>query len=299
MLIQPSNGLRKEDNIMKILWISLGLLAFLLFNSFYIVDEREQALVFQFKKVVAVRQDAGLYLKIPFVETITYYDKRILNFDAQDIEVPDLEQKQLTVNAYAKYRITNPLKFYQEVTDERGASFRLDKIFEARLRDAISSVLLSTLLTEKRADIMQKIKVALQEKTRDFGIEIWDVRIVRADLPKENSDAIYKRMRAEREKEAREFRAKGAEEAQRITSLADKERRVLLAEAQKESEIIRGRGEAKATKIFADAFGKDEDFYSFYRSMNAYKNTLRQDDTTMVLSPDSDFLKFFDSLGGE
>ncbi|MDB2415268.1 protease modulator HflC [Rickettsiales bacterium] len=281
---------------------------FLLLNSVFIVKQTEQAIVLEFgkpvqfkdgDKVVSYINSPGLKFKVPFIQDVVFFDNRVLNFRAADKEILDVEQKTLTVNAFAKYKITDPLKFYETVTDERGIDRGLDKIFEASLRDNIGSIPLKKLLTEVRKDVMVSLKEDVRKKAESFGIKVFDVRIVRADLPKENSDAIFKRMYSDRDKEARESRAQGKEEAKIIVATAQKESTVIRANASRDSNIIRGDGEAKATKIFADAFNRDPDFYSFYRSMQAYKQTMKDSEKTrVILSPDSDFMRYFGSITG-
>ncbi|MEZ5691266.1 MAG: protease modulator HflC [Rickettsiales bacterium] len=284
------------------------LAAFLVFNSAFVVSQINQALVLQFGKPIRVVKDPGLAFKIPFIQNVEYFDKRLLDFDADSNEVIAADQKRLIVDAFVRYRITDPLRFKQTVGNEATMRSRLDSILESSLRQVLGSVPLSDVLSEKRAEIMSDIKdlVNLQatgEKVAGgvdnineggFGIEIVDVRIKRSDLPPANSNGIYKRMQTEREREAKEFRAKGAEDAQKIRSQADKERTIILAEAKKKSEIVRGEGDGKATKIFADSFGRDKDFFQFYRSMQAYKKTLNRDNTTMIMSPESEFLRFME-----
>lgn len=274
-------------------------------NSFFVVPQTQQAIVLEFGKPVKFTENdkevgfidaPGLKFKIPFIQEVNYFDNRILNFEATDKEVLDLERKTLTVNAFAKYKIVDPLRFYEKVTDIRGINNNLDKIFEASLRDAIGSIPLSKLLTEARKDVMGQINSDVSRKARDFGIEVFDVRIVRADLPTENSNAIYKRMYAERNKEAREYRAQGEEEARVLKSKADKQVTVILAEAERQAQILKGQGEAKAIQTFGSAFGKDKSFYQFYRTMQAYRNGIKGENTKMVLSPDSDFLKYLNQI---
>jgi membrane protease subunit HflC len=291
----------------RIIWVVFGVVGLLvLLNSFFVITQTQQAIVLEFGKPVKFKDGdktvnfintPGLKLKVPFIQDVKYFDTRILNFEATDKEVLDLEKKTLTVNAFAKYKIVDPLRFYEKVTDIRGISNNLDKIFEASLRDAIGSIPLSKLLTEARKDVMGQIKGDVSRKARDFGIEVFDVRIVRADLPTENSNAIYKRMYAERNKEAREYRAQGEEEARILRSKADKEVTVILADSGREAQIIKGQGDATAIKTFGAAFSKDREFYQFYRTMQAYRNSIKGENTKMVLSPDSDFLKYFDTVG--
>lgn len=286
--------------------VSIGL--FVLLNSVFVVNQTEQALVLEFGKPVRVVKEAGLNFKTPFFQNVEYFDNRLLDFDAQSSEVIVAAQKRLIVDAFVRYRITDPLRFKQAVGNEANMRSRLNTILESSLRKVLGGVPLSAILSEKRSEIMADIRdmVNLQamgmkvEGGADnitkggFGIEVVDVRIKRADLPPANSEGIYKRMQTEREREAKEFRAKGSEEAQKIRSQADKERTIMIAEAKKKSEITRGEGDGTATKIFADSFGKDQDFFQFYRSMQAYKKTLNQKDTTMVMSPDNEFLKFME-----
>ncbi|PIR38742.1 MAG: HflC protein [Alphaproteobacteria bacterium CG11_big_fil_rev_8_21_14_0_20_39_49] len=279
----------------------------LLLNSFFIVNQTEQVIVLQFGKPVEFSDggekvsyinNPGLKFKIPFIQQVVRFDKRVLYFEAADKEILDSENKTLTVSAFAKYKITDPLTFYEKVTDLRGINSKLDKIFESSLRDAIGKAPLQTLLTDNRKGIMKEINDSVVEKSLAFGIQVTDVRIVRADLPKENSDAIFQRMYTDRNKEAREYRAQGQEEAQKIVSKAEKLATIIIAEAERDSQIIRGEGDAKATKIFADAFNRDSEFFSFYRSMQAYKGSINKDSTSMVLSPDSEFLGYFGDING-
>jgi membrane protease subunit HflC len=264
----------------------------ILSNSIFIVDQTKQALVFQFGEVVRSESNPGMHIKVPFMQDVVYFDKRILNLAAEEKEVIAKDQKRLIVNAFGKYRITDPLKFYQTVRDENGIKSRLNSVLDSSLRQIIGEVPLSTLLTDQRAVLMKRIQQLVNNQAAGFGTTVIDVRIMRADLPKENSESIFKRMQTDREKEAKEFRAEGSEEAQRIKSRADRESKVILAEAQKKAQIVRGEGDAIANKIFASSFNKDPEFFAFYRSMQAYKNSLNSKDTTLILSPNSEFLKF-------
>lgn len=285
---------------MKILLSIIGVAVILLLGSVFTVKEVEQALVLRFGEPVAVVKEPGLHFKRPFLfETIRKFDDRILDLNADPKELIASDQKRLIVDAFAKYRIVDPLKFYQTVRDEHGIRTRLNSILDSRLREVLGGVPLSTLLTGERAVIMEKIQKNVNSESIDFGVDVVDVRIMRADLPEKNSQAIFQRMQTEREREAKEFRAQGAEEAQRITSRADKDRTVILAEARKKAQILKGEGDAEATRIFAEAFGKDVDFFSFYRSLQAYNGTLDKENTSMVLSPDSEFLKYFNAAEGE
>ena len=283
--------------ISKFLLPILGLAGFVAYLSFFTVKEINQAIVLQFgdpKKVISV---PGLQVKIPFIQNVVFIDRRILSLDPQPEEVIASDQKRLIVDAYARFKIVDPLKFYISVGDERVARSRLATIINSRLRSVLGTQSLATLLSEDRAKQMAIIQEGVNNEAKKFGITIIDVRIKRADLPQANSEAIYKRMQTEREREAKEFRARGAEMAVTITSTADKEVTVLLANAKKQSEIMKGEGDGQRNKIFANAFGIDPEFFSFYRAMQAYETALIGGDTSLILSPDSDFFKFFGSTG--
>jgi len=272
----------------------IGLTAYL---SLFTVKEINQAIVLQFGDPKRVIAEPGLKFKMPFVQNVVFIDRRILSLDPAPEEVIASDQKRLIVDAYARFKIVDPLKFYVSVGDERVARSRLATIINSRLRSVLGKQSLATLLSEDRAKQMAIIQDGVNAEAGKFGIEIIDVRIKRADLPQANSEAIYKRMQTEREREAKEFRARGAEMAVTITSTADKEVTVLLANAKKLSEIMKGEGDGQRNKIFANAFGKDPEFFSFYRAMQAYEKALIGGDTSLILSPDSDFFKFFGSTG--
>ena len=275
----------------------IAVAGFAVYLSLFTVKEINQAIVLQFgdpKKVIA---EPGLQVKIPFIQNVVFIDRRILSLDPAPEEVIASDQKRLIVDAYARFKIVDPLKFYISVGDERVARSRLATIINSRLRSVLGKQSLATLLSEDRAKQMAIIQDGVNAEAEKFGIEIIDVRIKRADLPQANSEAIYKRMQTEREREAKEFRARGAEMAVTITSTADKEVTVLLANAKKLSEIMKGEGDGQRNKIFAEAFGKDPDFFSFYRAMQAYETALIGGETSLILSPDSDFFKFFGSTG--
>ena len=236
--------------------------------------------------------------KIPFVQNIVTLDKRILAFDAPAEEVIASDQKRLVVDSFLRFRITDPLKFYQSVGNETVARSRLAPILNSGVRKVLGQETFSTVLSGEREELMNQINEAVNAQANKLGITVVDVRIKRADLPEANSQAIFRRMQTEREREAKEFRAQGAEASQRIRSRADREKTVLLAEAERGAEILRGEGDAQAVKIFADAFGRDIEFYSFYRSMQAYREALGADQTSMVLSPDSEFFRYFGDITG-
>jgi len=274
--------------------IALVVIAYL---SFFTVKEINQAIVLQFGNPKKVITTTGLQWKIPFIQNVVFLDRRILSLDPTPEEVIASDQKRLIVDAYARFKIVDPLKFYISVGDERVARSRLTTIINSRLRSVLGKQSLATLLSEDRTKQMAIIQEGVNTEAEKFGITIIDVRIKRADLPQANSEAIYKRMQTEREREAKEFRARGAEMAVTITSTADRKVTIILANARKQSEIMKGEGDGQRNKIFAEAFGKDPDFFSFYRAMQAYETALIGGDTSLILSPDSDFFKFFGSTG--
>ncbi len=271
-------------------------LAVTAFFSIFVVKEINQAIVLQFGDPKRIILKPGLNFKIPFIQNVVFLDKRILNLDAPPEEVIASDQKRLIVDAFARFQIVDPLKFYISVGNERVARSRLSTIINSRIRSVLGTQRLQTLLSEDRTKQMALIQEGVNNEAEKFGIKIVDVRIKRADLPPANSEAIYRRMQTEREREAKEFRAKGAEMAVTITSTADKEVAVILAEANKNSEIMKGEGDGLRNKIFADAFGRDPDFFAFYRAMQAYENALIGGDTSLILSPDSEFFKFFGNI---
>ena len=238
----------------------------------------------------------GINFKIPFIQNVVFLDKRILNLDTPPEEVIASDQKRLIVDAFARFQIVDPLKFYISVGNERVARSRLSTIINSRIRSVLGTQELQTLLSKDRSKQMASIQEGVNNEAENFGIKIVDVRIKRADLPQANSDAIYKRMQTEREREAKEFRAKGAEMAAEITANADKEVTVILANAEKSSQILKGEGDGKRNKIFADAFGQDPEFFAFYRAMQAYEKALIGGETSLILSPDSEFFKFFGNI---
>ena len=269
------------------------LVGVVIFQSLFIVQEISQAIVLQFGDPKKIVTKAGLNFKLPFIQNVVYLDKRILNLDNDPEEVIAADQKRLIVDAFARFKIVDPLKFYISVGNERVARSRLSTIINSRIRGVLGTQELATLLSTDRARQMQIIHSQVNEEAKNFGINIVDVRIKRADLPPANSEAIYKRMQTEREREAKEFRAQGAEIAQKIRSTADKDVTVILAQANKKSEIMKGEGDGERNKIFANAFGRDPQFFAFYRAMQAYEKALIGGETSLVLSPDSDFFKFF------
>lgn len=283
--------LSKFSNKVKAIGAFTLLVLFL--NCVYIVEQTQQAIVLEFQAPVRIVTDAGLKFKAPW-QSVKFFDKRILNYDTPEVKTfiaGDL--KRLEVDAFVKYKITDPLKFLQSVNSERNLLTRLDNVLESSLRKVISEVPLGAMLTEKRVELMNSIRALVNTQAQAFGVEIVDVRITRADFPDKNREDIYARMRSEREREATDLRAKGQEEATVIRAKADREKTVLLADAVKQSEILRGEGDGKASKIYADAYNVDAGFYDFYRTMEAYRGAITKGDTTAILSPDSEFLEYF------
>jgi len=271
-------------------------IGFAIYLSLFVVKEINQAIVLQFGDPKKIISTPGLQVKIPLIQNVVFLDRRILSLDPAPEEVIASDQKRLIVDAFARFKITDPLKFYISVGNERVARSRLATIINSRLRSVLGTQSLATLLSEDRTKQMAIIQEGVNAEAGKFGIEIIDVRIKRADLPQANSEAIYRRMQTEREREAKEFRARGAEMAVTITSTADKEVTVILANAKKRSEIMKGEGDGRRNKIFADAFGKDPEFFAFYRAMQAYETALIGGDTSLILSPDSEFFKFFGKI---
>ena len=283
----------KVGKILLAIIIAIGALAFF---SIFFVKEINQAIVLQFGDPKRIITTPGLQFKIPFVQNVVFLDRRILSLDPAPEEVIASDQKRLIVDAFARFKIVDPLKFYISVGNERVARSRLATIINSRLRNVLGKQSLATLLSEDRAKQMALIQEGVNTEAQKFGIEIIDVRIKRADLPQANSEAIFRRMQTEREREAKEFRARGAEMAVTITSTADKEVTVILANADKQSEIMKGEGDGLRNKIFADAFGQDPDFFAFYRAMQAYETALIGGETSLIMSPDSEFFKFFGNI---
>jgi membrane protease subunit HflC len=285
---------RKILLILGILAIVLGIVAS---SGLYTVHQTQQAIVLLFGNPKRVETGAGLHFKIPFFENVLYYETRVLNLDPPVESMLLSDQKRILVDAFARYKIKDPLLFFQRVRSESGVRQRLGPIVNASLRGVLGNATLASVLSEERDRIMQEIQTSVNREAGRFGIELVDVRIGRADFPDQISQAVYGRMNSEREREAAEFRAQGFERSQRIRAGADREATVILAEAKREAEIERGRGEAVRTRVLNDAFGQDEDFFNFYRSMQAYEAAFTSESTYMVLSPDSEFFDFFSSIG--
>jgi len=264
------------------------------YSSAFTVDQTQQALVLQLGEPKRTIQEPGLAFKFPFIQDVTYYEKRVLSLIPQEAEEVILaDQKRLKVDAFARYQISDPLLFYQTVRNETGARGRLDAIIDSSVRRALGRETLASILTGQRNDITRSIGEEVNESVSSLGIQIIDVRLRRADYPEATSQNIFNRMKSEREREAKEFRATGEEEAQKIRSAAEKTRTVIISEAQRVAQETRGAGDSDAIRIYADSFGKDPEFFSFYRSMEAYQKSLGKTGTSMVLSPDSAFFRYF------
>ncbi len=280
----------KQGLMIGVIVVLLGL--FLLGASpFFVVDVTKNAIVVQLGRPVRNISDPGLYMKVPFIEEVTYFDKRLLDYDSNAQDVITQDKKTLLLDNFAKWRITDPLKVYQAFQSQRGALQRLHDIIYSELRVELGRHDLLEIVSMTRADIMRVVTQRSNEKASAYGIEIQDVRIKRADLPEQNEKAVFARMQAERERQAKQYRAEGAEEAQKIKSEAEKDREIILAEAYKESEELRGGGDAKAFRIYADAYRQDPRFFEFTRSMEAYRKTFK-DKSTLVMSPDSEFFRY-------
>lgn len=257
------------------------------------VDQTEQAIVLRVGQIQDVIREPGLYFKMPFVDEVVSYDRRILDLDPAPVKQLLTDQKTIEVDAYARYRIIDPLVFFQRVRNYRTLQDRFSKVVRAAVQRVIANVNLNGLLSDRRDDIMDQIRAEVQRQGQSFGIEIVDVRIGRTDLPPEISQNVYNRMSTDQQRKAKETRALGQEQAKIIVAKADRERTVLLAEAKRQSEILRGEGEGKRHEILGEAYGRDPEFFDFYKSMQAYEASLGGDSTTMVLTPDSDFFRFF------
>lgn len=274
-------------------------LTVLAYNSLFFVEQRVQSLILQFGEPIRVIKEPGLNFKIPLAQNIVKFDKRILLFDNSAEEIIAADKKRLIVDAFVRYKIVDPLKFYQTVRFEAALNNRLGSVVNNSLRAVLGKVPLEAVISDRRELLMQEVSELVSVRATQFGISIEEVRIKKADLPSENSEAIYRRMQTERQQEAAQIRAVGNEKARFITAESEKQKTVLLAEAQRDSDILRGEGDAKKNKILGKAFNQDPDFFAFYRAMQAYSKALTEGDTTMVLSPKSDFFEFFGNAEGK
>jgi membrane protease subunit HflC len=286
-----------DRRLLLVLAVVLVVAGLALTNALFIVDQTEQALVLQFGQPRRVVRTPGLWAKRPFLEDVKRYDNRLLDFEPPPEEVIVSDQKRLVVDTYTRYRITDPLLFYQTVNTEAAVRARLSAMVNGSLRRVLGNVTLSALLSHERPAIMKQIRDEVSEQGKGFGIDVIDVRIRRADLPEENSQAIFARMVSERQQQAAQYRGEGAEAAQTVRANADRERTIIVAEAQRSAQRVRGDGDAESIRIYADAFGQDKEFFAFYRSMQAYRDALNGRSTSFVLTPGSGFFRFFEKPG--
>lgn len=277
-------------------YIFLGLVTLgLVRSSAYIVYQPEQAIVLQFGKPIRLITEAGLKFKVPLIQNVVFYDARLLNLDPPAQEVVLNDKKRLDVDSFTRYQIVDPLKFYKTVKTETQARSKLEEIVNSSLRKVLGRVTLTELLSQQRTQIMADISKTVKKDAEAIGVSVADVRIRRADLPIEVMQAINERMKTERQRDAKEFRAKGQQQAQNIRATADKEAAIIVAEAEKQSQILRGEGDKEAVAIWNKTVGQDVDFYEFYRSLEAYRKSLGDNETSLVLSPDSQFFKYFNT----
>jgi membrane protease subunit HflC len=284
--------------LLTIIAVALVVAGIFAMSSLFIVEQTEEALVLRLGEVRDVIPNPGLKMKLPFIENVIFYDNRLLDFEPPPEEVIVSDQKRLVVDTYTRYRITNPLLFYQTVNSEAAVRARLSAMVNGSLRRVLGNVTLSALLSHQRSAIMGQIRDEVTAQGKSFGIDVVDVRIRRADLPEENSQAIFARMQSEREQQARQYRGEGAEAAQTVRANAERERTVILAEAQRDAQRVRGDGDAESIRVYAGAFGQDKEFFAFYRSMQAYRESLTGRSTSFVLTPDSGFFRFFQNSDG-
>jgi membrane protease subunit HflC len=275
------------------------ILAIVAYGSLFTVHQTRLALVVRLGDPIRVVTEPGLNFKVPLIDNVIYFDKRILDLENASQEVIASDQKRLVVDAFARYKIKDALKFYQSVGSIEGANQRLSTLLNSALRRVLGEATLTHVVRDDRASLMAKVREQLDREAAAFGIVVIDVRIRRADLPEQNSQAVYKRMQTDRQREAQEFSSQGTQRAQEIKARADRDVTVLIADATSRAEQTRGEGDATRNRIFAEAYGKDPDFFSFYRSMEAYKSGLKHGDTRMVLRPDSDFFRYFGNPAGK
>jgi membrane protease subunit HflC len=269
------------------------------YGSLFTVHQTEQALVVRLGEPIRAITEPGLNFKIPLLDSVIYVDKRILDLENPAQEVISSDQKRLVVDAFARYKVKDPLKFYQTIGAIEGANARLSTLLNSALRRVLGESTTTDIVRDKRAPLMAMVRDQLETEAQSFGISVVDVRIRRANLPEQNSQAVYQRMQTERQREAAEFRAQGSQHSQEIRAKADRDVTVLIAEAQSKGEQMRGEGDAERNRIFAEAYGRDPDFFTFYRSMQAYENGLHSGDTRMLLTPDSSFFRYFGNPTGK
>jgi modulator of FtsH protease HflC len=269
------------------------------YGSLFTVYQTRQALVVRLGNPLRVETSPGLHFKVPLVDSVIYVDKRILDIENSPQEILASDSKPLIVDAFARYRVKDPLKFYQAVGTTEGANSRLSPLLNAAVRRVLGDATLIQVVRDQREQLMTRVRQQIEAEALNFGVEIVDVRIRRADLPSQNSEAVYKRMQTDREREAQEFRSLGTQKSQEIRANADREATVIVADATSKAEQVRGEGDAERNRIFAEAYGKDQDFFAFYRSMQAYETGLQQGDTRLVIRPDSEFFRYFSDPKGK
>jgi modulator of FtsH protease HflC len=285
-----------KPGLVPALLVAVGIIAAVIYTSVFVVDQRQQALVIEFGNPQSIVKDPGLHWKKPW-QNVMLFDKRLLDFDADAQEVTMGDQRRMVVDAYVRYHITDPLEFFKTVQGEAAFRQRLSAVVNSTLRNTLGQVPFAALLSDRRAAIMRTVRDQVARETAQFGVKVEDVRFMRADLHPDNSPAIFRRMQTERDREAREARAQGSEQAQRIRAEAERERTILVADAQRQSQILRGEGDGEATRVYAEAFNRDPAFYDFWRSLEAQRKALAEG-TTLVLSPDGDFFRFFRDMTG-
>lgn len=269
------------------------------YGSMFTVSQTEQVLLVRLGEPVRVVTEPGLNFKVPFIDTVISIDKRILDLENPAQEVIASDQKRLVVDAFARYRIKDALRFYQSLGSIQAANIQLTTLLNAALRRVLGEVTFITVVRDDRDALMAKIRTQLDREAASYGIAVIDVRIRRADLPEQNSQAVYQRMQTERQREAAEFRAQGGQKAQEIRSKADREATVIIADANSQAEQVRGEGDAERNRLFAEAYGQDADFFAFYRSMSAYEASMKSGDTRFLLRPDSEFFRYFANPAGK
>lgn len=285
-------------SLLATILVVLGLGGVALYLSAFIVHQNEQALVLQFGQFVRKEQDPGLKWKLPVLQQVVFFDKRILDIDTEPQTVTVADKKQLVVDSFARYRIIDPLRFYQRLNNELNARQQLGIVLNSSLRLVLGSSSIEEVVRDDRQKLMEDIQQRVNKVAGDYGVEIVDVRIMRADLPPKIGNSVYERMKTERHQEAARFRAEGEEQLRRIKAEADRRVTIIRANANRDAELTRGEGDAERNHIFAEAYGKDADFFAFYRSMQAYEHGLKSGDTRMVISPNSEFFRYFNNAGG-
>jgi membrane protease subunit HflC len=283
---------------LSIAGIAAAIAIVIVYMSFYTIYPTEQAILLQWGGPRAVETEPGLHVKIPWVQTVAFIDKRLLNVDVQAAEIETQDKKELSIDAFARWRIVDPIRFNEIAKTKEKAVQSLTAMLDAKLRRVLGSANLSDVVSTKQDALMRAVREAMNAETKDFGIVVVDVRVKHADLPQESIDAVYARMQQERKREAAQIEAEGAEVADSIRARADREATVIKAEATSQADILKGEGDAEKTRVLGEAFGQDPDFFAFYRSLEAYQDALQSSNTTAVLSPDSEFFRYFESGPG-